>query len=96
MNNQKNTNCMKKQNLSPLAEASTKFNVNPVPFQFDLPLLEVILQTKAEIEALSAQAGLKIIHHFLEEEIQQRCGPHGQQRAYRHGQQPGYIVYEPV
>jgi putative transposase len=84
---------MKKQNISSLAEASTKFNVNPVNFQFDLPMLEMILQTKAEIEALSAQAGLKIIHHFLEEEIQQRCGSHGQQVAYRHGQQPGYIVY---
>jgi transposase-like protein len=84
---------MKKQNISPLAEASTKFNVNPVNFQFDLPMLEMILQTKAEIEALSAQAGLKIIHHFLEEEIQQRCGPHGQQSVYRHGSQPGYIVY---
>jgi putative transposase len=84
---------MKKQNTSPLAEASTKFNVNPVNFQLDLPLLEMIVQTKAEIEALSAQAGLKIIHHFLEQEIQQHCGNHGQQNAYRHGQQPGYIVY---
>jgi transposase-like protein len=84
---------MKKQNISPLVEASTKFNLNPVNFQFDLPLLEMILQTKAEIEALSAQAGLKIIHHFLEEEIQQRCGSHGEQVAYRHGTQPGYVVY---
>jgi len=84
---------MNKQNISALAEASTKFNLNPVNFQLDLPMLEMILQTKAEIEALSAQAGLKIIHHFLEEEIRQRCGPHGQQVAYRHGQQPGYIVY---
>ena len=84
---------MKKQNTSPLAEASTKLNLNPVNFQFDLPLLEMILQTKAEIEALSAQAGLKIIHHFLEQEIEQHCGRHGEQLAYRHGQQPGYIVY---
>ena len=84
---------MKKQNTSPLAEASTKFDVNPVNFQFDLPMLEMILQTKAEIESLSAQAGLKIIHHFLEEEIQAHCGSHGQQIAYRHGQQPGYIIY---
>lgn len=84
---------MKKRNISPLAEASTKFNVNPTTLQFDLPMLDIILQTKAQIEALSAQAGLKIIHHFLEEEINQVCGPHGQQRAYRHGQQPGYIVY---
>lgn len=84
---------MKKQNISPLAEASTKFNLNPVNFQFDLPMVEIIMETKAEIEALSAQAGLKIIRHFLEEEIQQCCGSHGQQRAYRHGNQPGYIVY---
>jgi transposase-like protein len=84
---------MNKQNISALAEASTKFNVNRVNFQLDLPVLELILQTKAEVEALSAQAGLKIIHHFLEEEIQQRCGPHGQQRAYRHGCEPGYVVY---
>ena len=84
---------MKKQTMSPLAEASTKFNLHPVNFQFDLPMLEIILETKAEIEALSAQAGLKIIHHFLEEEIRQRCGPRGQQSAYRHGQQPGYVVF---
>jgi len=84
---------MKQQDISPLAEASAKFNVNPVNFQFDLPMLEIILQTKAEVEALSAQAGLKIIHHFLEEEIRQRCGRHGQQTAYRHGQQPGYVVF---
>lgn len=84
---------MKQHNLSPLAEASTKFNLNPVRLQLDLPMLEVILQTKAEVEALSAQAGLKIIHHFLEQEIEQHCGPHGRQSAYRHGHQPGYIVY---
>lgn len=86
-------NRMKQRNNSLLAEASTKFNVNPVSFQFDLPMLAMILETKAEIEALSAQAGLKIIHHFLEQEIEQHCGRHGQQNAYRHGQQPGYIVY---
>jgi hypothetical protein len=58
---------MKEQNNSPLAEASTKFNSHPVHFQLDLPLLEVIAEIKAEIEALSAQAGLEIIHHSLEE-----------------------------
>jgi putative transposase len=84
---------MKKQNISPLAEASAKFNLEAARLQIDLPMLEVILQTKAEVEALSAQAGLKIIHHFLEQEIDQRCGPHGQQNAYRHGAQPGYVVF---
>lgn len=84
---------MKPTDLSPLAEASTKFKLNRVNFQLDLPMLDLILQTKAEIEALSAQAGLKIIHHFLEEEIARRTGTHGQQTAYRHGTQPGYVVY---
>jgi putative transposase len=84
---------MKKQNNSPLAEASTKFNFEAAKLQIDLPMLEVILQTKAEVEALSAQAGLKIIHHFLEQEIEQCCGTHGQQSAYRHGRQPGYVVF---
>jgi len=49
--------------------------------------------TKAEIEALSAQAGLAIIRRVLEEEIAQHCGSHGRQSAYRHGHQPGYVVY---
>jgi putative transposase len=84
---------MKKQNISALAEASTKFSFEGGSLQIDLPMIEVILQTKAEVEALSAQAGLKIIHHFLEQEIEQRCGSHGQQSAYRHGQQPGYVVF---
>lgn len=84
---------MNKQNISPLAEASTKLNLEAARLQIELPMLEVILQTKAQIEALSAQAGLKIIHSFLEQEIDRRCGPHGQQSAYRHGQQPGYVVF---
>ena len=84
---------MNKQDISPLAEASTKLNLPAATLQIELPMLEVILQTKAQIEALSAQAGLKIIHAFLEQEIEQRCGPHGQQSAYRHGQQPGYVVF---
>src|SRR6185436_5370399 len=83
----------KKQNISPLAEASTKFNLEATRLQIDLPMLEVILQTKAEVEALSAQAGLRIIHHFLEQEIDQCCGVHGRQSAYRHGAQPGYVVF---
>lgn len=84
---------MKKQNISPLAEASTKLNLEVTKLQIELPMLEVILQTKAEIEALSAQVGLNIIHGFLEQEIDQRCGPHGQQSACRHGRQPGYVIF---
>jgi transposase-like protein len=84
---------MKKKNMSLLAEASTKSSKQSVLLEAQLPLLEVILNTQAEIEALSAQVGLKIIDHFLQQEIEQRCGRWGQQTAYRHGQQPGYVVF---
>jgi putative transposase len=84
---------MKIQNNSPLAEASTKMNLEAARLQLELPMLEVILQTQAQIEALSAQAGLKIIDCLLEQEIDQCCGPHGQQSAYRHGRQPGYVIF---
>lgn len=84
---------MKKENISPLVDASTKSHHQPVHFEFDLPILELILDTKAEIEALSAQAGLKIMRHFLNQEIENHCGAHGQQKAYRHGSQAGYVVY---
>jgi len=91
--NTKTTKRMKKQNNSSLKEASPKTTPDPVSVQFDLPLLELILDTKAEIEALSAKAGLEIIRRVLEEEISQQCGQHGRQRAYRHGNQAGYVVY---
>ena len=61
--------------------------------QIELPLYELLIDTKAEIEAFAAEAGLKIIHQLLEEEIDKRCGEHGQQSAYRHGAQAGYVVF---
>ena len=79
---------MKEQNNKEQNEASRKSGV-----QIELPILQILLDTKSEIEALSAQAGLKIIQHFLEEEISQKCGARGKQQAYRYGAQPGYIVY---
>lgn len=84
---------MKEQNTRPLEEASTKLTSQQIDLQLDLPVLELILETKAEIEAFSAQAGLKIVRCLLEQEIDSHCGPHGQQVAFRHGSQPGYIVY---
>jgi transposase-like protein len=89
--NNQTTKRMKPQNPKPLAHASAKSTAGSV--QIALPLLEVLLQTKAEIEAFTAQAGLKIIRAVLDAEIDQRCGPHGTQTAYRHGEQPGYILF---
>lgn len=84
---------MNKRNITSIIDASTKSQAPQVAFQLDLPVLDLILQTKAEIEALSARAGLKIIRHFLDQEIENQCGPHGEQKAYRHGSQPGYVIY---
>jgi len=79
---------MKEQNRKEESEASVKSGM-----QIELPMLQVLLDTREEIEALASQVGLKIIRHFLDEEIAQKCGRHGQQQAYRHGSQPGYVVY---
>lgn len=84
---------MKKQNNSSLTEASTKVPPEPFSVQFDQPLLELILDAKAEIEALGAKVALEIIRRVLEEEISEHCGQHGRQSAYRHGSQAGYVVY---
>lgn len=79
---------MKEQNKKEQTEASAKSVL-----QIELPFLDILLETQAEIEALSSEVGLKIIRHFLDEEIARKCGVHGQQKAYRHGSQPGYVVY---
>lgn len=78
---------MNKGNITAINDASTKSPHQQVGFQLDLPVLDLILETKAEVEALSAQAGLKIMRYFLEQEIESHCGPHGEQKAYRHGTQ---------
>lgn len=90
-NNHQTTKRRREQNSNPLAHANTKSAPGPVPIE--LPLLEVLLQTKAEFEAFAAQAGLKIIRAVLDAEIDPRCGEHGKQTAYRHGAQPGCIVF---
>ena len=84
---------MTKDKCSPLAEASTKSNDSEPMVQLSLPALELILQTKQQIEMLSAQAGLTIIQSLMEQEIQDRCGTWGTQDALRHGKQDGYVVY---
>ena len=40
-----------------------------------LPLAEVWEELQAEVERLSAEAGLKILHAILEDEVRQRAGP---------------------
>jgi len=84
---------MKKDKRNELAEASSKSQESRMSLQLDLPALDLILETKTQIEALSAQAGLTIIQSLMSQEIQERCGPWGSQNAFSHGSQQGFIVY---
>ena len=85
---------MKQKYQSVLAEASQKDREDRiVSLQGTLPALELILDMKAEIEAVSAQWGLLIMDQIMREEIGELCGRWGAQTHYRHGGEPGYVVY---
>ena len=85
---------MKRNYQSVLAEASEKENKDQrVTLQGTLPALELILEMKAEIEAVSAQWGLKIMRRLMDQEAEELCGPWGQQKVCRHGEQAGYVIY---
>lgn len=62
-----------------------------------LPLAEVWEQLQAEVERLAGEAGLRIVHGILEEEVSRRVGPPHRPAptsgALRWGRQPGYVVY---
>lgn len=83
---------MKQQKRSLLAEASTKSS-EPLRLEETLPLLDLILESQQEIEAVSLNLGLKIMSRYMEAEIARRQGHWGQQTHYRHGTQPGYVVF---
>lgn len=83
---------MKKQNTGVLANASRKLSPS-LSLETVLPVLDVIIGVKAQIEAVSAEVGLTIMRRYLEQEIQERSGPWGRKTHYRHGEQPGYVVF---
>ena len=83
---------MKKENTNLLAEASAKSS-EPAALEEHLPMLDLILEMKHDIEAVSAELGLKIMARYMDQEIESRCGPWGEQSHYRHGAQNGYVVF---
>ena len=91
-NQTKHTKRMKKANRNLLAQASLKSS-EPAALEDYLPMLDLILAMKHDIEAVSADLGLKIMHRYMDQEIQRRCGPWGDQSHYRHGRQSGYVVF---
>ena len=84
---------MKKENTNLLVEASRKWS-EPKALEEHLPMLDLILELKHDIEAVSAELGLKIMARYMDQEIERRCGPWGAQSHYRHGTQPGYVVFQ--
>jgi len=83
---------MKKENSNLLAQASLK-SCEPAALEEQLPMLDLILGMKHDIEAISAELGLKIMARYMDQEIERRCGPWGEQSHYRHGTQSGYVVF---
>jgi transposase-like protein len=83
---------MKKPNRSLLAQASTK-SAERLPLEETLPLLDLLLECRQEIEAVTMDLGLKIMSRYMEAEIARRQGPWGKQTHHRHGRQPGYVVF---
>lgn len=89
----KHTKRMKKKNTTLLAEASRKSS-GTMALEEHLPMLDLILEVKHDIEAVTADLGLKIMQRYMDQEIEQRCDPWGEQSHYRHGSQPGYVVFQ--
>ena len=54
---------------------------------------QLLGEVAGEIEAFSAQIGLRIMHAVMDHEVGAMVGPWGRQSAYRHGAQPGNVVY---
>jgi transposase-like protein len=64
--------------------------------QVPLPMAEVWEELQAEVEALTGQAGLRILGAILEDEVTRHVGPPHRPApdspAVRWGRQPGYVV----
>lgn len=84
---------MKKGNNEVLVQSSPKSDSQNFSVRLDGPLVDMILNTRTELDWLIAQIGLKVIRGVLDQEIATLCGTRGQQKAYRHGSQSGYVVF---
>jgi putative transposase len=84
---------MKKANTKVLVQSSPKSNSQDFSIRLDRPIVDMILNTRTELDRLIAQVGLQVIQSVLDQEIATVCGTRGQQQAYRHGSQPGYVIF---
>lgn len=83
---------MKDNYTSQLARSSSK-SKQTLALECQLPMAEWIAGMRDDIEAFSAELGLRVIRAVMEEEIANRLGHRGQQSHYRHGRQSGYVIY---
>lgn len=83
---------MKNQYTTVFNQASHKKN-QLLSLECELPMTELIAGMRDDIEAFSAELGMKLIESVMDQEIQTRLGAHGQQHYHRHGRQSGYVVY---
>lgn len=84
---------MKKGNNEVLVQSSPKSDGQTFSIRLEGPLLDMIRNTRTELDGLIAQVGLRVIRGVLDQEIAALCGTRGQQQAYRHGSQPGYVIF---
>ena len=57
------------------------------------PMEDLLSEVADEIEAFSAEIGLRIMQAMMEHEVSKKVGVGGRQKAYRHGAKGGYVVY---
>jgi len=58
-----------------------------------LPMEELMIGARADIETFAAELGLSIIQSVMAAVISQKAGPWGGQSMHRHGHQLGYVIY---
>ncbi len=58
-----------------------------------LPMSELTVGVRDNIEGFAAELGLMILQKVMETDVQQKLGRWGQQPVYGHGQQPGYVIF---
>lgn len=84
---------MKKGNNELLDQSSPKSDNRTFSVRLEGPIVNMILNTRTELDSLIAQVGLQVIRGVLDQEIGTLCGTRGQQQAYRHGCQSGYVIF---
>jgi len=66
------------------------------PSQRHLPLVDLLVDTRAELMELAVASGLKVLHAMLEDDRTAICGPRYQHQAERSASRAGTVPSEVV